>query len=103
MLGRAADHLNSSHDDTVVEIARNPTENVLGRKIWLPKLIYAALPCFYILAGLGALGATIFVGEWFWVLPHYLLFAAACLHMGFLILRRRSRAAKDSDETPHDG
>ena len=66
------------------------------RKIWLPKLIYGAVPYFYILVGALALAATIYIHEWFWVVPHYLLFAAACLHMGFVIYRRRHRAGDDT-------
>jgi len=61
----------------------------LSRKIWIPKLLYRALPLFYLLSGLGALLATLYISEWFWVLPHYLLFSAACLHMGLLVYRRR--------------
>ena len=64
---------------------------LMSRKIWLPKLVYNALPYFYLLAGLAALFATLYISDWFWVLPHYLLFAGACLHMGLFVYRRRSR------------
>jgi hypothetical protein len=63
----------------------------LSRKIWLPKMLYRALPAFYILSGSAALLATLYISEWFWVLPHYLLFSAACLHMGLLVFRRRHK------------
>ena len=63
--------------------------NLMTRKIWLPKALYKALPAFYILSGILALLATIYISAWFWVLPHYLLFSAACIHMGLLIVRRR--------------
>jgi hypothetical protein len=72
--------------------------NLLTRKIWLPKLLYSALPFFYIIVGLLAFAATVYVSHWFWIVPHYLLFSAACLHMGVLIYRRRQRARHD----PHD-
>jgi len=62
---------------------------LLSRKIWLPKVIYSALPYFYIIAGASALLATLYIGNWYWVLPHYLFFSAACLHMGVMIYRRR--------------
>lgn len=68
------------------------TGNLMSRKIWLPKLLYNALPYFYLLAGIAALLATMYISNWFWVLPHYLLFAAACLHMGILVYRRRHRS-----------
>lgn len=71
------------------KLARKPT-SLVGRKIWLPKLLYNALPYFYVLSGLMALLATVYVSDWFWVLPHYLMFSAACLHMGVLVYRRRS-------------
>ena len=63
----------------------------LSRKIWLPKLLYRAIPLFYVLSGFAALLATLYISEWFWVLPHYLLFSAACLHMGILVFRRRHK------------
>ena len=64
---------------------------LLSRKIWLPKLLYRALPLFYVVSGFAALLATVYISEWFWVLPHYLLFSAACLHMGLLVYRRRHK------------
>ena len=68
------------------------TGKLLSKKIWIPKSLYAALPYFYIGAGIAALLATFYIGNWFWILPHYLFFAAACLHMGIMIYRRRARA-----------
>lgn len=61
----------------------------LSRRIWLPKSLYRVLPAFYLLAGIAALFATIYISAWFWVLPHYLLFSAACVHLGVVIFRRR--------------
>jgi hypothetical protein len=63
--------------------------SLVSRKIWLPKGVYDALPYFYLAAGLAAFLATLYISTWLWVLPHYLLFSAACLHLGVLILRRR--------------
>ncbi len=64
---------------------------LMSRIIWLPKVLYIALPYFYIAAGIAALLATLYISDWFWILPHYLLFAAACLHMGVLVHRKRHR------------
>ena len=64
---------------------------LMSRKIWLPKALYTLLPYFYIVAGVAALLTTLYISDWFWVLPHYLLFATACLHMGILVHRRRHR------------
>ena len=63
----------------------------MTRRIWLPKALYAALPFFYLVSGGAALLATLYISNWAWVLPHYLLFAVACLHMGVLVYRRRHR------------
>jgi len=73
------------------------TGSLLARKVWLPKLLYAALPAFYLISGISALAATIYIGHWIWVLPHYLLFSVACLHMGILIYRRRRAARLQAD------
>jgi hypothetical protein len=50
-----------------------------------------ALPYFYLTAGFAAFFATLYINEWFWILPHYLLFSAACLHLGFAVRRRRTK------------
>jgi len=66
------------------------------RKIWLPKLLYDALPWFYLFSGAAAFLATLYISDWFWVLPHYLLFSAACLHLSVYVFRRRFRTRRDS-------
>ena len=75
----------------------NKTGSILSRKIWLPKALYAALPYFYLVTGVSALLATLYISNWLWILPHYLLFSAACLHMGVLIFRRRHRSDSGTD------
>ena len=62
-----------------------------SRKIWLPKLLYDLLPYFYFVSGLIAFLATLYISDWFWVVPLYLLFSAACAHLGVVIYRRRNR------------
>ena len=74
------------------------TGTLLSKKIWIPKLLYAALPYFYVCSGLAAMLATLYIGHWFWVLPHYLFFAAACLHLGIMVYRRRSRSRNSRTE-----
>lgn len=82
---------------TLRESQRQPRDsgNILSRKIWLPKLIYELLPYFYVVAGFAAFLATIYISEWFWVLPHYLLFSVGCVHLGIFVYRCRRRAATD--------
>jgi len=72
------------------EITRD-TGRLISKKIWLPKLIYDALPYFYLLSGFLAFLATLYISDWFWVLPHYILFSAACIHLGIVVYRRRRR------------
>jgi Flp pilus assembly protein TadB len=80
----------SAHLSETQEMARD-TGDLMSRKIWLPKLLYNSLPYFYLFAGIAALLATLYISNWYWILPHYLLFVAACLHMGLLVYRRRHR------------
>ncbi len=81
----------------VTETQEMPRESgrLASRKIWLPKLIYDALPYFYLVAGISAFFATIYISHWFWVLPHYLLFSAACIHLGLLVYRKRRKSAEN--------
>ena len=75
-------------------------EKLATKKIWLPKLLYDSLPYFYLAAGLAAFFAALYVSEWFWVVPHYILFSAGCLHLAFAVYRRRHRADSDTvDDT----
>lgn len=90
-------HSNTAEDQIDVSATQQLTrraEQLATRKIWLPKLIYDALPLFYLAAGCAALFATLYISDWFWVLPHYLLFSGACLHLAFAVYRRRRRAAR---------
>lgn len=72
------------------ELSRN-TGHLVSKKLWLPKFLYDALPYFYLASGIAAFFATLYISEWFWVLPHYLLFSAGCIHLGLLVYRRRHR------------
>jgi hypothetical protein len=71
-----------------------------SRKLWLPKFLYDVLPYFYLTSGFAAFFATMYISEWFWVLPHYLLFSAACIHLGLTVYRRRH--SRKSDNPPKD-
>ncbi len=72
------------------EVTRN-AGSLASRKIWLPKILYDCLPYFYLTAGFAAFFATLYISDWFWVLPHYLLFSAACMHLAFAVYRHRKR------------
>lgn len=88
MLSKASPHpMNLS---TTQKMTRQ-AGSLMTRKVWLPKLLYDVLPYFYITSGFAAFFATLYVSNWYWVLPHYLLFAAACMHIGLAVYRRRRR------------
>ena len=69
--------------------------SLISRKIWLPRLLYSALPGFYIASGIAAFFATLYINQWFWILPHYVLFSFACVHLGLLLYRRRRRRSSE--------
>ena len=72
---------------------------LLTRRVWLPKFFYDCLPWFYLTAGIAALLATLYISDWFWILPHYLLFSAGCLHLSAVVFRRRTgRSSADEAE-----
>ena len=91
-----------SADLTDTQAVTRNTGSLVSRKIWLPKAVYDALPYFYLVAGTAAFLATLYISNWLWVLPHYLLFSAACLHLGVLVLRRRQRPRERQDITEPD-
>ena len=82
---------------TTQEMTRH-AGSLATRRVWLPKLLYDGLPYFYITSGFAAFFATLYISNWYWVLPHYLLFAAVCLHLGFAVYRRRKRNQKTEAE-----
>ena len=78
------------------------TGAVLSRKIWLPRLVYDALPYFYLTAGFAALFATLYISDWFWVLPHYVLFSAAICHLALAVMSKRRRYRKSESSDSND-
>ncbi|MDJ0750391.1 MAG: hypothetical protein QNJ11_12970 [Woeseiaceae bacterium] len=81
---------------TETRARKRNSAKIVTRKIWLPKLMYDALPVFYLVSGIAAFLTTLYISEWFWVLPHYILFSAACLHLGIAVYRRRRRSHDDA-------
>jgi len=71
--------------------------SLITRKIWLPKLLYDFLPYFYLTSGFAAFFATLYISNWYWILPHYLLFSAGCLHIGLVVYRRRRQVVAEID------
>ncbi len=85
-------------DFTASAVLPRNSYNLINRKIWLPKILYDSLPMFYLLAGVTALAATLYIGAWYWIVPHYVLFSAGCLHLFVTVFRRR-RIAEDIVKT----
>ena len=82
--------------------AANASAPRLVPKIWLPELVYECLPYFYVLAGVISLFASLYINAWYWLLPHWILFSAFCLHGGAYILwlRHRYRSKARQQEAP---
>ncbi|MEM7610184.1 MAG: hypothetical protein AAF270_00695 [Pseudomonadota bacterium] len=78
-------------------IPDDAARNVANR-IWLPSFVYECVPYFYILAGFAALFATLYINAWYWVVPHWILFTALCLHFGFRILFQRYRYRRQAED-----
>ena len=94
--------LSTAHEPAHLSETQQVAPNRAGfiyRKIWLPKLLYDCLPYFYLTAGFAAFFATLYIGDWFWVLPHYILFSAACVHLGIFVYRRRHRPSVLPDKS----
>ncbi|MEL6367180.1 MAG: hypothetical protein AAFR91_11355 [Pseudomonadota bacterium] len=68
-------------------------------KVWLPEIVYESLPYLYLLAGFGALFTSLYITEWYWVLPHCLLVTAVGTHAGVSILLKRLRARAGRNAT----
>ena len=73
---------------------RPPVTRMALRKVWLPRVLYQSLPYFYVLAGLAAAIGTAYISDWFWAVPHYVLFAAGCVHLGVIVTHKRLRARR---------
>lgn len=101
MLAKAdTQQLDFSKADNTAQKSAN--EN--GPGLWLRELLVESLPYFYLTAGFAAFYATLYITDWFWILPHYLVFLAAALHIAFLLSGARSKhAAIDSDNKKHSG
>ncbi len=85
-------------DLSATQVVTRSAGRFASRKIWLPKILYDCLPYFYLTAGFAAFFATLYISDWFWVLPHYLLFSAACLHMSYAVYRHRKRSRRPKAE-----
>jgi ABC-type microcin C transport system permease subunit YejE len=73
--------------------------DLLLQKLWLPRIVYEAMPFIYIVLGIFALISAMYTPDWTWILPYAILLGLMCLHAGLAIVtlrynhrrRRRSR------------
>jgi len=73
------------------QIKADTERSVILQKVWLPRFVYDSLPYFYLISGIAALFATLYIHHWAWVVPHYLLFSVACIHLGVAVFRKRRK------------
>lgn len=76
--------------------------NVLLQKLWLPKIIYEALPYFYLVMGLVALASAVYMPGWAWLLPYAMLFGLACLHVSIALIALRYNFRRNAQTCRRD-
>lgn len=59
-------------------------------------LLRDSLPYCYLTAGFAAFFATMYISDWFWVLPYSLLALGGILHLVYLMLSRGPGTGKTS-------
>lgn len=61
----------------------------LLQKLWLPRIVYEAMPFLYIVLGIFALLSAMYTTDWTWILPYAILLGLICLHAGLGIVSMR--------------
>ena len=74
---------------------------LLLRKLWLPRILYEALPYLYISLGIAALASALYAPGWTWILPYLVLIGLACLHAGLAIVTLRYRFRRRHNRHSH--
>jgi hypothetical protein len=95
----------ASHHETRISFAQQIRVSLL-RKLWLPRLLYEALPYLYLVIGMAALASAVYVPGSGWILPYAILFAVICLHASLAIIALRynyRRNKKPWHNKPIDG
>jgi len=77
---------------------RSRIRNILLRRLWLPKIVYEALPYLYILCGMAALASALYTPDWTWILPWAVLIGLICLHAGLAVVALRYRIRREQDD-----
>ncbi|MFW2403143.1 MAG: hypothetical protein ACN4GT_00165 [Gammaproteobacteria bacterium] len=86
------------HDGKALHPRANPARNhrrrlrqLLFARLWLPRIVYEALPYLYIVLGVTALGSAMFTPDWTWIFPWAMLIGLICLHAGLALVTLRYR------------
>ncbi|MEO0574403.1 MAG: hypothetical protein AAF004_02990 [Pseudomonadota bacterium] len=87
MANRSIDITRSTHQAPAAQAFEN---------IWVPRALYEAIPYFYVLGGIAALFAALYINSSAWVVPQWILFAAICLHIGVRIFWMRLKARRST-------
>ena len=90
----------TSHNNATTSGPFDKLRRVLLRKLWLPRGLYEALPYLYTLAGVGALGAALYLPGWTWILPYLVLLGLICLHAGVALITLRLRFRRSQGGPP---
>jgi hypothetical protein len=73
------------------ESFRTRLRQLLLKRIWLPRRLYEALPIIYIISGLVALTAALFLPDRAWIMPWACVFGFAAIHLSLRIAALRHR------------
>ena len=69
---------------------------LLARRIWLPRMLYEALPYIYIFSGLVALVSALYLPGRTWIVPWGIILGLASIHLGLRIAALRHRLRRRS-------
>jgi len=78
--------------------------DALLQKLWLPRIVYEAMPFLYIVLGIFALISAMYTPDWTWILPYAILLGLVCLHAGLAIVtlrynhRRRPKISRSTND-----
>lgn len=55
------------------------------------RLFSSPAPYLYLTGAFAAIVATLYVPDWFWILPHYVLLCAGTIHLAIAVRRKYPR------------